>query len=706
MGISSRNGQTQVRVWAPKARSVEIMGDFNGWKATAAERLTLDPSSGIWSTTLNRSRPKGSYQFLINGQLAKRDPYARAVTPDGLRSLFYDGGEFKWENDKPLPQNPEDLVIYEMHVGTFNDPNAKDGKPATFYDAIKRLGQVAELGVNCVELMPVHEFNGMHSWGYNPCDLFAVEQAYGGPDGLKTFVKAAHRLGLAVHLDIVHNHYGPENLDLLRFDGTGGERSGGIYFYDGTGIDMTPWGPRVRFDEPMARRFVRDNAILWLEEYHIDGFRWDSTVNIRAYNMGSAAIPAGAKMLEDINSEIRSRFPERLSLAEDSLDIGNFHGSWDYDFHHSVMGVLGAKTDEAREMSMLSGAIGSQPTMRRVVYVDNHDEAGKINRQFRIATDVDPEHPNSDLARRLCGLGALFTFTSPGIPLLFMGNEMQEDGAFHDDRPLDWSKRVRFSGMVALHRDLIRLRRNLDGAGNALKGRGVEIPVADNKMKHIVYWRWHESAPDQKMVISANLSAQPLEKAVIPFPSPGPWKLLLDTESARYGGGITQMKTTPFQLKGESLRAQTRLAPYSARIYGLAAGASAEKAETVAAVALPKPESNPAAFSMYASIHVVGSFNDNNLTNQPLQLIANYEWQGRVSVSNAENLTFKLSANDDGRVNWGGYPDQQIEIPFRGEISRLGKPITIPGKFSGVLTFRFKEESMELSIESAPAAGN
>jgi len=368
MGVTESGDETAVRVWAPHARSVDLVGDFNGWNAQGSSRLAREGDSGIWSTVLKRTLPKGAYQFRINGDLPRRDPYARAVSPDGKNSLFYPPSDFAWDGDHPVEQNLEDLVIYEMHVGCFHDPRPQDGLPGTFYDALKRLDHLVDLGVSCVQLMPVHEFPGQHSWGYNPSDLFAVEQAYGGPDGLKTFVKECHRRGLAVHLDIVHNHYGPLNLDLLRFDGSGNATDGGIYFYDGAGINMTPWGPRVKFDEPMVRRFIQDNALMWLSEYHVDGFRWDSTVNIRAYDNGNRAIPAGLQMLQDINIALGEQFPGRLSIAEDSLGIGNFHASWDYDFHHSVVPVLKARNDEDRHVSSLAGALSSAPAMPRVVY--------------------------------------------------------------------------------------------------------------------------------------------------------------------------------------------------------------------------------------------------------------------------------------------------------------------------------------------------
>ena len=698
MGVSSSPEGTWVRVWAPNATSVEIVGDFNSWKASAGERLQKDESSGIWTVLLRRSLPKGAYQFVINGQ-RKRDPYNRAVSADSKSSLFYDTAAFDWQGDRPVDLTPDDSVIYELHAGAFFDPKPDDGRPATFDDVVKRLDYLVELGVTTVLLMPVHEFWGMHSWGYNPSDPFAVEQAYGGPDGLKRLVQECHRRGLAVHLDIVHNHYGPENLDLLKFDGSGGDTLGGIYFYNEPEIALTPWGPRVRYEQPMVRRYVKDNALMWLGEYHLDGFRWDSTVNIRAYDMGNQPLPIGQQMLDEVNAAIREQFPRRLSIAEDSLNIGTFDASWDYDFHHSVMGELKAKDDADRRISSIGTAIGARPEMRRVIYVDNHDEAGKINGQTRIANDAAPSDPSGDLARRMSGLGALFTLTSPGTPLLFMGNEFQETGFFHDDIPLDWGKRTRHAGLLALHRDLIRLRRDLDGAGPALKGLETDVPVMDENRKLLVYWRWHTSQPNHRMVIAANLSSQPLA-AVVPFPSAGPWRTQLNTDWAKYGGAAKE-EASPFSFNNAPFKGRTSLAPYSARVFTLADPAAAAKQETVAAPV----DTNPGVktFSMYASINVVGTFNQGNLTNLPLKRKQGLVWEGRISVPAQDGASFKLSANHDGVIYWGAGQDTSITPPYRGALARLGPDIKVNGSMAGSYKVVFNEENQELTLD--PMAG-
>ena len=701
LGISARPGETIVRVWAPHARSVEIVGEFNGWKASASERLWPDAATGIWTATLKRSRPSGPYRFLINGNLPRRDPYGRAVTPDGRSSLFYDPAAFAWEDDRPAVLAPDDLVIYEMHVGAYHDPKPQDGLPGTFYDAIKRLDHLAELGVSVVLLMPVHEFNGMHSWGYNPCDIFAAEQAYGGPDGLKAFVKAAHRLGMAVHLDVVHNHYGPENLDLFQFDGSGGGQEGGIYFYGQPGLAQTPWGPRVRFDDPTVRRFVRDNIFMWLEEYRVDGFRWDSPSNIRAYDNGSVPIPAGAQMLDDINSQIRARFPHTYSIAEDSMDIGTFHASWDFDFHHRVVPTLSATNDAERDVGALAAALEFLPvTMDRVVYVDNHDEAGRINQQSRMATDVAPLNPSGDYARRMCGLGAVMTLTAPGIPLLLMGNEFQESGAFHDDQPLDWGKKQRHAGLFNLHRELIRLRRNLDGRGDALKGREVRTPLLDRGRNVLVYWRWHARDPGRPFVVAMNVSGKGLDGVPVPFPSPGPWDLVLDTEWARFGGSSRQDAVITLIPDRNTGKAVLSLPPYSARIFAMKPGAAA---------APPPPdireETGPARtnnLSLFTSMYLTGNFADPASKGLLMKLTGDFQWACRVEFTNAADVELKLSA-DDGSFYWGAADDWRLPVPYDGKVKRRGGPIKMEGVLNGAYLIRFNDDTLDFTITPAGA---
>ena len=226
LGATVSDGATHFHVWAPNAKAVHLTGDFNDWNKTDTP---LEASEdGHWKLSTDKLGNGGAYQYVItaeNGdQLMRNDPRARRVTNSVGNSLVY-ADDFDWEDDAFTMPAWNELVIYELHVGTFNVK--QKGKPGTFASAIERLDTLQRLGINCIEVMPVCEFAGDFSWGYNPAHPFAVEEAYGGPDGFKTFVKEAHARGMAVILDVVYNHFGPSDLALWQFDGWSENDKGG-----------------------------------------------------------------------------------------------------------------------------------------------------------------------------------------------------------------------------------------------------------------------------------------------------------------------------------------------------------------------------------------------------------------------------------------------------------------------------------------------
>jgi len=192
------------------------------------------------------------------------------VTNSVGHGIIYDHGAFDWEGDDFHLAGHHELVIYELHIGSFYTRTDEVG---TLELAMDKFDHLVRLGVNVVQVMPIAEFAGDYSWGYNPAHIFAVESAYGGPDAFKTFVKEAHRRGLAVVLDVVYNHFGPSDLDLWQFDGWSENDKGGIYFYNDA-RSVTPWGDtRPDYGREEVRRFIHDNAMMWLHDYHVDGLR-------------------------------------------------------------------------------------------------------------------------------------------------------------------------------------------------------------------------------------------------------------------------------------------------------------------------------------------------------------------------------------------------------------------------------------------------
>jgi 1,4-alpha-glucan branching enzyme len=212
MGAVPYEGGVAFRVWAPHAVHLTVAGTFNDW-STARHPLAPE-GGGSWSVDLDGAGIGHQYKFVLQspfGTFWRKDPYGRNVDHSNGNSIVVDPA-FDWGDDRFAMPPWHDLVIYEMHIGTFND--TPGGPPGDLRTAIARLPHLAELGVNAVQIMPLAEFPGAHSWGYNPADLFAVETDYGGHRGLKAFIKAAHMHGLAVIIDVVYNHLGPSDLDL------------------------------------------------------------------------------------------------------------------------------------------------------------------------------------------------------------------------------------------------------------------------------------------------------------------------------------------------------------------------------------------------------------------------------------------------------------------------------------------------------------
>ena len=235
----------------------------------------------------------------------------------------------------------------------------------------RRLDHLVELGVNAIQILPPAEFPGGFSWGYNPSSIFTVETDYGGPDALKQLIRAAHERGLGVICDVVYNHFGNGDAAVWRFDGWHQGDKGGIYYYNDW-RDLTPWGhTRPDYGRPEVRQFLRDNALMWLEQYRFDGLRWDATSFIRnVYGGGDpgADLPDGWNLMRWINDEIDSRQPWKVSIAEDMQNNewltkptgaggAGFDCQWDSEFVHPVRRVLTRIWDQDRDLHAVADAV-------------------------------------------------------------------------------------------------------------------------------------------------------------------------------------------------------------------------------------------------------------------------------------------------------------------------------------------------------------
>ena len=584
MGAIPLGGSTSFRVWAPHATSVSVVGEFNNWDAQAHPLKRED--GGLWARDVEEARPGHQYQFEItNGDrhFRKSDAYARQIHHESALSVIYESA-YEWKSSGFTLPNWNELVLYELHVGSFAP--GPHGSPGQFDQIIGRLPYFKNLGVNVLEIMPPMEFPGERSWGYNLTNPFAVEASYGGADGLKRLIDEAHLQGIAVIIDVVYNHFGPDDLDLWQYDGWSENNKGGIYFYNDQ-RSWTPWGDnRPDFGRGEVRQYIRDNALLWPEEFRADGLRVDGTLFIRNTrgDQGSVEtdIGEGWTLMQWLNEELARLFPKCIRIAEDLMQNpwltkstgeggAGFSSQWDSAFVHPLRDALITTRDEERSMENVARAIEfryNMDSIQRVIYSDSHDQ--DANGQARMAQQIDPNDTAGYFAQKRSTLGAGLVLTTPGLPMLFEGQEFLEDGWFRDDKALDWSKLKTFQGINRLYRDLVHLRRNLFGNTKGLTGPFVHVFHRNDQDKVIAFHRWAEGGPKDDVIVVASFANRPMEQGYrIGLPRSGPWLVRFNSDwkgySPEFSGlsnpeGEVVAENTPYD--GCDYSGTVLLAPY------------------------------------------------------------------------------------------------------------------------------------------------
>jgi 1,4-alpha-glucan branching enzyme len=587
MGALPYPGGTTFRVWAPHAGSVVVSGSWDGW-APEATMLARDGdgTSGTWSADVDGVRPGDEYRYRLRtadgDEVWRMDPYGRQVTSSVGNSVVYDPAAFDWGDHWFQMPDRDDLVIYELHVGTFNAPGDRHGD---FDRAARRLPYLRDLGISAVQVMPPFEFAGDVSWGYNPAHLFAIESGYGGPDAFKRFIKAAHEHGIAVIVDVVYNHLGPTDLDLWQFDGWSANGGGGIYFYNDERA-MTPWGStRTDYGRGEVRTFLRDSALTWLEEFQCDGLRFDATLFIRTVDglPGNAAsdLPDGWSFMAWLNAEIHQRQPWKLTIAEDIQDDlklvaptteggAGFDAQWDIRFIRRIRPSLETGDDQARSIGEVVEAIsgegrGAAPT--RVIYTESHDDVA--NEQVRLPEAIKPGDASSWWSEKRATLGSALVLTSPGIPMLFQGQELLEDRWFDDTVGLDWSKAGTHKGILRLHRDLIALRRGGGGTTLGLRGDNVAILRADEAAKLVAFHRWKDGGRGDDVVVVANLADRTVTDLRLGLPAAGRWRVRLNSDSPVYASDFDGHEALDTETDAEPLDGFVQSALVSVGPYGV-----------------------------------------------------------------------------------------------------------------------------------------
>jgi len=576
------------RVWAGTATSVSVAGSFNGWSQSA--NPLESEGDGVWAADVEGAKPGDTYKFVLNGPYAtdlwKKDPRAVSVESSSTseaNAIVYDHGAFDWDGAEKVVGGTEgndciwrnDLVIYELNVGNFAS-EGKNGAAGNFYDATNFIPYLADLGVSAVQIMPCAEFPGDFSLGYNPADPFAIESIYGGPDGLKTFVKCAHEHGLAVILDIVHNHYGPTDLTVWAFDGkSASSDTGGMYFYEDARA-ITDWGhTRPDFGNEQVRSFIHDNAIGLVENFHVDGFRWDSVWNIAWYHWDGSAggdwwNDDGATLLDEINTEIASDYPDFFRFAEDNAFDGNmnFEADGDMTFRDDIHAMATDSEDANRNMSTLAYHL-TDGSLEQIVHAESHDTCNAGNGQHRLPRAIHGDEPQGYWATKRAFLANAVTLVSPAIPMIFAGSEYNEDYDFAAETPLRWSDLAAANaGLVSAHRDLIRLRRNLDGNSPGFRDvSNASCTLCDDTKKVVAVSR------GDGLVLVVNFSATAQTGYAVPFPATGTWHCLFNSDETRYSslfGDVGPARFDTLEVTGSS--AKTDIGAYTLQVWGTVSG--------------------------------------------------------------------------------------------------------------------------------------
>lgn len=586
MGAVLEDGRTTFRVWAPNAEKIFVIGDFNNWDKSSMP-LELE-ENGYWSGVFDTVKEGDAYKYLIhnNGKEYERnDPYAFEVT-SSIGNSIVRTLNFDWGDDNFQMPSWNELVIYELHVGTFNRKEAD--KVATFDSVIEKIPYLKELGINCIELLPVAEFSGGISWGYNPAHPFAIEQDYGGPDALARLIKSCHENGIGVIIDVVYNHLGPSDVDLWQFDGCGENDKGGIYFYNDHRSE-TPWGDtRPDYGRPEVRQYLRDNALMWIEKYKCDGLRMDATSYIRFEGGGlgyDTEIEEGNILMRDINAELQEKYPHVLTIAEDLKGHnivtdhiehnGLGYGSqWDMNFVHPVREVLEDTHDDSRDLQKIVDALEftySNDVFKRIVYTESHDEVA--NGKARVPEEIQPGDAESEYAKKRAILGIVLTLTAPGIPMLFQGQEFIEDEYFQDTKGLDWSKFKKHKGIQKLVRDLIRLRTGQENKTGGLRDQLLKVGHFNDDTKVLSYIRKDRDGVEPVLVV-LNFSNITYTDYGIGLEDNMNWRLRFNSSWKEYDKDFSDMEiegmeNSEEETDGKNWTGKLNLPGYCCQIYTL-----------------------------------------------------------------------------------------------------------------------------------------
>ncbi|OKH20350.1 alpha-amylase [Hydrococcus rivularis NIES-593] len=514
----------EFKLFAPYNKEAALIGSFSNWEAIPMEK----DDKGYFRTKVELEDGSYQYKFRIRSKswffepdqlVDVIDPYATDVDePNQNGVIRIKNGRkivdtYVWQHDdKPLPPDRE-LVIYEMHISDFSggedDPNPR----GTYKHVIEKLDYLCELGINAIELMPLKEYPGDYSWGYNPRHFFATESSYGSTEQLKRMIDECHARGIRVIIDGIYNHSEAES-PLTQIDHD--------YWYHHSPRDPdNNWGPEFNYehydenlDVKPAWQFIGDTVRFWIEEYHIDGIRYDAARQIANYDfmnwiVQEAKKTAGMKPFYNIAEHI----PETPSIT--NLD-GPMDGCWHESFYHAVKEhVCGDTFDIERLKDAIDGKRqGFMGVTNIVNYVTNHDHD-------RLMVELANRNIFDEAAFKRVKLATVLLMTAVGVPMIWMGEEFGEyKPKTIEKSKIEWSllENDLNRGLFEYYKGLINLRKN----NHALYTENIDFFHEDPESKVLAYTRWNDEG--SRIVVVASFSDNYLAGYQVPhFPANGTW---------------------------------------------------------------------------------------------------------------------------------------------------------------------------------------
>lgn len=532
------DGGTFFRVWAPNAVTAAVAGTFNAWNRF---NRPLNNDGDYWWRKTGSAQIGAEFKFVFNGGIWKPDPRSRYHDAlDNNNSIVVDPLQYTFESTDYQMPPWEDLVIYELHVGNFSGGGDGLGRQGDYRDVVDvHLDHLLDLGVNCVHVMPINEFPGTHSWGYNPINVWASEYDYGSPDDLKYMIDKLHANGIAVIQDIVWNHYSGNDNFLWHFDSLTQQ----LYF-DSPAVE-TPWGSQGDFDLPELRDYYVDSAIAWLEEYNFDGFRMDATRFMRDNGLFPSGQPAGWQLMREMNDAIDQRKINAISIAEElpnTIAITNstssggagFDSQWHDQYKNDVrQEIIDAAFGDPEIWKIRDAflASGFFPYTKLVRYIESHDEPGNGR---RLAVDIDSSNPQSYWAKARSRMVQGLTFFVPGIPMFFMGAEWNEDRKWDSDPngAIDWGKATSNADFLTFFQDAIAVRRANCGFRSDAGSNVYGVTSRFENDNLFIFTR----GTGQELLVIANFGNTNYQNYAINFPRAGTWYEILNSQASVYGG--------------------------------------------------------------------------------------------------------------------------------------------------------------------------